>query len=712
MRITQTIATCMLLALSLPGLAQQDVIELDAADYARMKAEGQLTGKERVHIKGERTTSKEKGVKKEPTLGNPGRPKGGGPVAQCDLWQPTDGCPAAVIPQDDGPSSEYELPFAFNLYGTIYNSIWVNNNGNVSFGEAYGTFSPDGFPNPDFVMVAPFWADVMTSETLDMGQVLICFNDENTRCVITWDSVGYFLNHNDKRNSFQLIITNGLDPLIGVGNNVAFVYQDMSWTTGDASNGVDGFGGYPAVVGGNLGDGSSYIQIGTFDHAGTDYDGPFDNADGVDWLDYKTFVFSTMSADANIPPLASGNVLCDTVETCDGSPFNFDVDFFSPEPDQTTSVTVEAPTLGNVTFTPVQNGSSTTVQGVILPSAAEVGTHVVTITGTDTGTPEGVTQVVFVLRVIPNPSDPPVVTGDALFCDGTLGQLSVNPDYDSYEWSNGATGTNISISQPGPYTVTVSNGGICAITSEPFIVTTLPLPQPQITGASFSCGGTPVVLSTTEQFPAYQWSNGGTQATTTVSTGAYYVSVTNSDGCTGASDIFAVQVANDPTASFTADPPSPQFPGSTVDFMDMSSGNGQSIASYQWSFGNGQTSTDVNPEMTFSTPGTYVVQLITTTTGGCADTTRMSYVIRAEEVVVPNIFSPNSDGVNDALVFENAQYYKNELAVFNRWGQKIYEKQDYRNTWQAPDVPSGTYFFTLKLTESSKEYKGDITIVR
>jgi hypothetical protein len=47
----------------------------------------------------------------------------------------------------------------------------------------------------------------------------------------------------DKLNDFQLILTDGSDPLLPNGNNIAFCYGDMQWTTGSASQCVGGFGG-------------------------------------------------------------------------------------------------------------------------------------------------------------------------------------------------------------------------------------------------------------------------------------------------------------------------------------------------------------------------------------------------------------------------------------------------------------------------------------
>ena len=69
---------------------------------------------------------------------------------------------------------------------------------------------------------------------------------------------------------------------------------------------MDGFGGTPATVGANAGDGEDFFLIGRFDHEGTDYDGPGGNADGVSFLDDTQSCFNTGASADNVPPVASG----------------------------------------------------------------------------------------------------------------------------------------------------------------------------------------------------------------------------------------------------------------------------------------------------------------------------------------------------------------------------------------------------------------------
>ncbi len=82
------------------------------------------------------------------------------------------------------------------------------------------------------------------------------------------------------------------------------------------------------------------------------------------------------------------------------------------------------------------------------------------------------------------------------------------------------------------------------------------------------------------------------------------------------------------------------------------------------------------------------------------------------DIVVPNVFTPNNDGVNDDLEFTNLQYFNGaSLRVYNRWGQVVYESDAYKNNWKAEGISDGTYFFTL-LVPNLIELQGEITILR
>lgn len=214
------------------------------------------------------------------------------------LMFPLDGTyTLALGANDDGYTDAIDLPFTFMLYGVPYTQFYINNNGNVTFDMGYSSYTPWGFPIEGAPMLAPFFADV---DTRGEGSGYVWYKMESNRVIVTWDAVGYYGYGVDRLNTFQVIFTDGTEPAIGLGNNVAFSYGEMSWTTGSASGGSGGLGGTPATVGVNAGDGVLFAQTGRFDHEGYDYDGAYDNNDGIDWLDWVIFYYDAASAEATL----------------------------------------------------------------------------------------------------------------------------------------------------------------------------------------------------------------------------------------------------------------------------------------------------------------------------------------------------------------------------------------------------------------------------
>jgi hypothetical protein len=255
-------------------------------NYQQMKEQGQITQPEQVPA-----PVKPVSVIKQMNNGN--RAPG--------LLIPRDGSfTLAMAPNDDGSSSLITLPFTFCLFDVNYTNVYINNNGNVTFDAPLSIYSAVGFPYPSYPMLAPFWADV---DTRSCGSVW--YRIEANRMVVIWEETGYYSNQCDKLNTFELIFTDGTDPFIGINKNVAFSYANMTWTTGSASGGVGGFGGTPATVGINKGDGIDYALVGRFDHAGVDYDGPTGGNDGVNWLTEKDFAFDACAGEIIVTPVSN-----------------------------------------------------------------------------------------------------------------------------------------------------------------------------------------------------------------------------------------------------------------------------------------------------------------------------------------------------------------------------------------------------------------------
>ena len=243
---------------------------------------------------------------------------------------------------NDDDSSYLDLPvgFTFDFYGNSFDRVYVNNNGNLSFGTYFSTYTASGFPVNGFPMIAPFWGDVDTGDASNKIGHVWAKQLTPTKLAIAWEEVGHYLTNESKRNTFQVVISDGTDASMQLGNNVCFCYTDMQWTTGDASSGSDGFGGSPATVGANKGDGSTFFQIGRFDNPSTNYDGSGGANDGVSYLNGKSFCFNAAGAN-NVPPIATGVPPGNALYLQCGDPLDLSFGFIGPELGQTVSVVAQ-----------------------------------------------------------------------------------------------------------------------------------------------------------------------------------------------------------------------------------------------------------------------------------------------------------------------------------------------------------------------------------
>jgi hypothetical protein len=505
----------------------------------------------------------------------------------CDCYiAPDSTYTLAMQPNDDGSTGLIPIPFTFNLYGQAYNSLYINNNGNLTFTGPLSTFSATAFPSVGNAIVAPFWADVDTRN--GNGQVL--YKITPTAVYVNWVDVGYYAFHGDKLNTFQLIITNGSDPVID-GGNVAFCYQNMDWTTGDASQGVNGFGGVPATCGANKGDGMAYFLISRFDHPGNDFDGALGNPDGIDWLDYKSFAFDASNG-GNIPPIPEGIASCDTFKICAlGDSADFSINFLSPETNQSTTITYSnggLTTLQQISNTP---GNTANIVLRAVGSLATMGTYNITVTATDNNLPTpGVTALTFVVvidTIVNNLDSAMLVIANSC---GSIDLSVSNGPYDSYLWDDFTVLPTSGINTDQIYGVTVSKNGCYKHISDTFdVITPMPI---NLQGPLAFCPPDTAVSLTIPNAPAYSTVTWGlldpllnAQYSNILGAGTYTINLLDSAGLcstdttftvfgTAASTIFndttvcqnTYQVAgtNSPGGSWTASSPNVTFSSTTA----------------------------------------------------------------------------------------------------------------------------------------------------
>ena len=625
---------------------------------------------------------------------------------------------------DDWSTAQINLPFNFCLYGTNYNNCIINNNGNVSFGAAYSTFTANSFPDPTYVMVAPFWGDV---DTRSNQSGLVYYKLTPTYLVVQWDAVGYYNSHANLTNTFQLIMTDGNDPIISNGNNVAFCYKDMQWTTGDASGGSGGFGGTAATVGVNKGDGVNYIQFGLFDQAGTAYDGPGGNNDGVSWLDNQSIYFNSCTNSNNISPISTGALNCgDTITVCGfNDTLYYTASFSAPEIGQSCSITATSTTLGsNLIVTNTTSGTTATISFMVIANIGLSGFHQVNVTATDNGTPNMSTTITYVINIISTPA--PNVnlitnTGQNVLCSGATTTLIADTSGGTapltLTWlPNVTTSDSLVISTTGTYTVVLSDFYGCADTATISIAASNP--NVSIVGDTLICPGectSLIAIPSGGSLPyTFEWGTTTNDTSFVCSPGNYEVIITDNVGCKDSAFINVIQNAV-PLAGFTSSPTSPTQPNVPVTFTNTSIITPPAtINGYVWNFGDGSGSTLQNPVHSYMTAGAYQVTLIVTASTGCTDTLSAIYLIDGL-INAPNIITPNNDGINDALYFKGLEYYpNNHIVIFNRWGLKLFETDGYQNNWKGDGNPDGTYYYILDVTggKPKTNYTGYFMIIR
>lgn len=112
-------------------------------------------------------------------------------------------------------------------------------------------------------------------------------------------------------------------------------------------------------------------------------------------------------------------------------------------------------------------------------------------------------------------------------------------------------------------------------------------------------------------------------------------------------------------------------------------------------------------------PGNYKLEITTLAPDNrWARSNALDFEVTLPEVTVFNVITPNGDGKNDVFKAEHLEFYPgNELRLFNRWGQMVFERQNYQNDWSPTSLEGGNYQYELRLNEQ-QVLRGTIRIVK
>jgi gliding motility-associated-like protein len=279
---------------------------------------------------------------------------------------------------------------------------------------------------------------------------------------------------------------------------------------------------------------------------------------------------------------------------------------------------------------------------------------------------------------------------DKFICKGDTLTLSVDNQYSFIQWKDGSTKSNLDITAPGSYSVTVSNDHACYL-KDTIQVNTYPKPIVHLAKDSVLCLPGIKILDAGNGFAHYQWQDGSTEPVFHVTgAGTYTVKVTDENGCSVSDTTTIAKLGQQPT-NFAMFTDSTICAGEQV--MLKVVGN---YAGYNWNEGQSYA-----PGYKIDQPGRYHIKV--RTADGCtgADSIIIHQKACTQTLNVPNAFTPNQDGVNDlfrAVAVGVVDYF--DLQVYNRWGQPVFRTNDIHQGWngkyQQRLQPMGAYTWIVR----------------
>jgi gliding motility-associated-like protein len=326
------------------------------------------------------------------------------------------------------------------------------------------------------------------------------------------------------------------------------------------------------------------------------------------------------------------------------------------------------------------------------------GTYWVTVTSTN-----GIaTDTIVVSNFAPQNIN---ILGALAVCEGNTTVLTASTGFTNYQWSTGTQTQSITVGA-GTYWITANDSNGC-FSSDTVSVFEFPNPVVSISGNTSVCEGNETILEANSGFITYQWTNGSNEATAILGVGTYSLTISDSLGCQATAEITVI--SSSPTAGISlsndviiTDDELILQSTSTADLFP--------INSWNWSFGDGNTSTIENPNHSYSDVGNYVVTLVVTDELGCSDTTSILILV-VGDIIIPNVVTPNSDNINDIFLIQNLDNtLPSKLIVLNRWGNVVFEVENYQNDWSPTTLIDGVYFYQFDYL--NQNYQGFFHVYR
>ena len=314
-------------------------------------------------------------------------------------------------------------------------------------------------------------------------------------------------------------------------------------------------------------------------------------------------------------------------------------------------------------------------------------------------------------------------SGAFTLCPGDTALLSAAPGQASYQWSpGGATTAQLATTTPGNYQVLVTDVYGCQATSTVISVLAANVTEPMVLRPISACEGDTVLLLAQGSVPL-NWfddqgqlvSQGNSYSYGPAVVGATFMVVQEQGMCTSAAQQVPLTVIDSPGEPFL------EGDGALCEgAITWLIASGAGASQYIWTTPSATVYTDslqVGP-VTSGNGGVYTCMALS---NGCAGPPS-SLVLTVEPCLlfIPNVFSPNGDGSNDAFLIESPTGSALDLVIFDRWGGKVHEESGPLLRWNGKHdrggglASDGVYYFVLTMAEgvgTDRKWTGYVQLV-
>ena len=311
-------------------------------------------------------------------------------------------------------------------------------------------------------------------------------------------------------------------------------------------------------------------------------------------------------------------------------------------------------------------------------------------------------------------------------CDlinGSISGIAINGGITPYQWTwNGNSSINLDTAnlEGGTYQLNVTDGMGCTTNTT---ITVNDIAAPEIDTANLllsneDCGQDngsiqQIGISSNADTLTYYW-NGVVSDSLNLydlSEGSYQLIVIDNNNCSDTLNLNIVDTNYHQIdigySAFVLEADEP------IDFYETSI---DSSTVWFWTFGDDSTSVLNEPTHTYSYAGIYTICLVASNQFGCSDTACVDIELEPAEIIIPNIFTPNGDLVNDKFEIQGIND-RFGIRIFNRWGNLLFEEKPYLNQWDGINnngslLNNGTYYYILTNEIDEVKRNGSFMLVK